>query len=96
MNLLDLLIAASSAPVVAADPDYVTYLSEVDAANASRSCKRCGSSGHFPEYAHINGGACFHCNGEAARVDAPMTYAEWARNRADALGFEGFTVMVRA
>ncbi|MDG1158122.1 MAG: hypothetical protein P8N19_01430 [Flavobacteriales bacterium] len=31
--------------------------------NKQGNCSRCGGSGHLPQYNHIQGGACFKCNG---------------------------------
>lgn len=107
MNLLQRLMAVHTAPasvariaaaaVPAADPDYIAYLAQVEAGNARRAkaCKRCGGAGYLREYAHINGGRCFNCDGASTRVDPAMSYAEWLRNRADSLGLDGFDVMVQ-
>lgn len=27
-------------------------------------CSRCGGSGYFPQYSHIEGGICFKCRGK--------------------------------
>lgn len=108
MNLLDALLAAArqgrsldlpDAPAAVpapVDPEYAAYAAEVEAANAKRaSCKRCGGLGYFPEYAHRNGGACFRCNGEAVRPEPVKSYREWLACRAEALGLDGFDVMVQ-
>jgi hypothetical protein len=103
MNLLDQLIAAArngqslSLPAAAelapaapaTDPAYLAYCAEVDARNARKACcPRCHGRGHFPEYAHRNGGACFRCNGEAARPEPTATYTDWLDLRAAELGFD--------
>lgn len=86
---LDLAPAAEQfATAPAADPAYAAYCAEVAARNAHKAtCRRCGGRGYFPEYAH-NGGACFRCNGEAARPEPTATYTEWLALRAEALGLD--------
>ncbi len=32
-------------------------------------CKRCGGSGYFPQYSHIQDGICFECGGEGISSD---------------------------
>jgi ribosomal protein L37E len=105
MSLLAKLIAASAQPLTAPslapvapapDPAYAAYVAAVEAGNRKRAaCKRCGGQGYLREYAHINGGVCFSCGGNAARPHPVMSYAEWLAERAAELELDGFAVMVQ-
>lgn len=108
MTLLEVLIAASKsgAPAHAdsdlveapaeVDPAYTAYVAELARANAARKiCKRCGGAGYLNEYAHINGGRCFRCDGAVHTDWVPLDYTEWLRDRANALDLGEFPIMVR-
>lgn len=45
--------------------DTLAYYDEQagNVAPAPATCGRCHGTGHFPQFAHIRGGACFNCNG---------------------------------
>jgi hypothetical protein len=47
--------------------DLAARVAAIAEACANAPCLKCDGTGHRPEYAHVDGGMCWACNGHGRR-----------------------------